>query len=343
MVDALCREASLRKNELQSDIIETIYFGGGTPSVLSENQLNQLLNCLKDNFQIIESPEVTFEANPENLTKAYLSSLKSAGINRLSIGLQSFDDEVLTTMNRAHNAKDSLNCVQLAVEMGFKSISIDLIYGIPNRDLAYWKTQVECALKLGANHISAYCLTIEENTVFAHLENKGDLKVPEDDESLQQFQYLVNELATHAFEQYEISNFALPGGISKHNSAYWLGKKYVGLGPSAHSFNGSERSWNIRNNPQYIKKINAHELPSEKEALSSEDRFNDYVLTRLRTKWGLEMSVLENMMKSLEHPTFEQELNTHVSNNNLKRNEGHIFLTDKGKFIADRIASDLFV
>ena len=343
MVDAICQEAVLRKTELDNQLVETIYFGGGTPSILSEKQLNQIFSCLKERYQISKQAEISFEANPDNLTTDYLQVLRSVGVNRLSVGIQSFDDDVLTSMNRSHDANQSLNCVQTAIDIGFNSISIDLIYGTPGKDLVYWQNQVKAALNLGVNHISAYCLTIEENTVYSKMERLGELKIPDDEDSLAQFQYLVDELRVNGFEQYEISNFARPEGISKHNSAYWLGKNYLGLGPSAHSYNGKQRSWNIRNNPQYLKSLEAKILPSEMEVLSPEDQFNDYILTRLRTKWGLEKSHLKKLLLLITHPQFDEQVLSHEMSGNIEILNEDIYLTNKGKFIADRIASDFFV
>lgn len=343
MVNAICLEAKLRKDTLNGETIQTIYFGGGTPSILSQIQLKQIIKTLNECFQIEENAEISFEANPDNLTRDYLETLKESGINRLSIGIQSFDETVLTELNRSHNANQSLTCVELATELGFKSISIDLIYGIPNRDLSYWKNQVKKALKLKANHISAYCLTIEENTVFSKMEKTGKLETVSDENALSQFQLLVAELKVAGYEQYEISNFAKDGGISRHNSSYWLGKKYLGLGPSAHSYDGQTRSWNIRNNHQYIKSIESKKVPLEFEELTDQDRFNDYVLTRLRTKWGLEKTELQDLLSKIEHPQFDTIVKSNCSKGNIEILDGNIFLTNKGKFIADKIASDLFV
>lgn len=343
MVDAICSEAKLRSNYLQKELVETIYFGGGTPSILSEIQIAQILNALKDQFSISQDAEITFEANPENLSSEYLSVLKNAGVNRLSVGLQSFDESVLVEMNRAHTSEESLNCIKLAIDQNFKDISIDLIYGLPHKDINYWREQVKIAVGLGANHISAYCLTIESNTVFSKMQKSGELELPSDEESLEQFQHLVKALKENGFEQYEISNFAKEGGVSKHNSAYWLGKKYIGLGPSAHSYDGISRSWNVRNNPIYIRQIKRGLLPSEKEVLSNEDRFNEYILTRLRTKWGLRKRALLELSKNIVHPTFNSTVKEQLNSGNLLEDAEKFYLSESGKFIADRIASDLFV
>lgn len=343
MVDAICSEAKLRSNYLHEELVETIYFGGGTPSILSETQIDQILSALNDQFIISEDAEITFEANPENLSLEYLSVLKNAGVNRLSVGLQSFDEGVLIEMNRAHTSEESLNCIKLAIDQNFKDISIDLIYGLPYKDINYWREQVKIAVGLGANHISAYCLTIESNTVFSKMQNSGELELPSDEESLEQFHHLVKALKDSGFEQYEISNFAKEGGISKHNSAYWLGKNYIGLGPSAHSYDGGSRSWNVRNNPNYIKQINLGSLPSEKELLSNEDRFNDYILTRLRTKWGLSKKDIQELSKNISYPAFNSIVKEHVNLGNLLEDAANIYLTESGKFVADGIASDLFV
>ncbi|MFT4601566.1 MAG: oxygen-independent coproporphyrinogen-3 oxidase [Arenicella sp.] len=343
MVKAISKELILRKDSFSSKTIETIYFGGGTPSLLSLEQLQLLLKTVFDNFEVSGNPEITLEANPDDLAIENLRAFKEAGVNRLSIGVQSFDNDVLQFMNRAHNSSEALSSIKIARELGFDNITADLIYGLPNKDLDYWKEQVQQMIDMGVNHISAYCLTIEGNTVFNHLETKGELKLPEDEESLGQFEYLVDKLSEAGFEQYEISNFAKDGFISRHNSAYWRGKHYLGAGPSAHSFDGASRSWNIRNNNTYLAEIEKGFRPFETEQLSDNDKFNDFILTRLRTKWGLDKMELSELLNNVVHPEFNKVLESIIRQDSIKETEDAYVLTSKGKFIADGIAADLFV
>ena len=342
MVDAIISEAKQRQSYL-SETIETIYFGGGTPSLLTDAQLQNILQSLHEIFDVAADAEVTLECNPDDLNEANLTSFLKIGVNRLSIGIQSFDDEVLQFMNRAHNAKEAINVISLAQDVGFKNITADLIYGIPNKSFEYWKNQVDLMLKQNVQHISAYCLTVEPKTVFGHKKMKGELIELADEESLRQFNYLKDTLAINGFEQYEISNFAKTNAVSKHNSAYWLGKNYLGLGPSAHSYNGESRSWNIANNNLYVKKIVANEAAFETELLSPSDKFNDYVLTRLRTIWGISKSEINNLAQEQSLDEFYQTCRNHISSENLRETEVGYFLTEKGKFIADRVAADLFI
>jgi len=343
MVDAICQEIILRKEYVTGEKIETIYFGGGTPSLLSQVQVKKILNTISENFDSIDVEEITLEANPDDLSKEVLEELYSAGINRLSIGVQSFSEDVLKQMNRAHNSEEASESIKLAQQFGFSNLTADLIYGIPNKPFSYWKDQVHKMIDLGVKHISAYCLTIEQNTVFNHLEKKGELELPRDEESLEQFNYLVKTLAENGYEQYEISNFAKPGYISKHNSAYWQGKSYLGVGPSAHSYDGDSRSWNIRNNTQYIRSLQNNELPLETEMLTFRDKFNDYVLTGLRTKWGLLKSDLPGLLELIDHSEFSQILESQISKGYIKETDQAFVLTSEGKFIADKLAADLFV
>ena len=342
MVDAIIAEVALRSSYLDTPV-ETIYLGGGTPSLLSESQLSEILKAIRNTFQVIENAEVTLECNPDDLDETKLTALKKSGVNRLSIGIQSFDDEVLTSMNRAHNSTEALNVISMANKAGFENITADLIYGIPDKKEDYWEEQVRIMLAQNVQHISAYCLTIEPKTVFGHQYKKGQLKEVSDEDSLKQFNYLKNTLSDKGFQQYEISNFSKVGFISKHNSAYWLGKTYLGLGPSAHSYNGDTRSWNVANNSQYVAKIKDGLLPSVTEVLSAKDKFNDYILTRLRTIWGISKLDIEKLALGLDTSLFFKECERHLLMGNLLEDDDKYFLAEKGKFIADGIASDLFI
>lgn len=342
MVNAIISEIRIRRAYLDEDIINTIYYGGGTPSVLQAKHIQQIQYAIKTTFEIAENAEVTFECNPDDLSKNYLTMLKNHGINRLSIGIQSFDDSELKKLNRAHTSKEAESAIQIAQSIGIQNITIDLIYGLPNTDLIYWKRQVNQALKLGVKHISAYCLTFEEKTAFGNWVKKGKISPLSDEKNLIQFQHLVSALKTMHFEHYEISNFAMDGYISKHNSAYWLGKKYLGLGPSAHSFNGISRQWNISNNLIYLKNINANIPFFEEEFLNRKDIFNEYILTRLRTKWGLDKKHLSFQFSEF-YTKMVIKLNTFKQSAHISETNTHYYLTEKGKFIADHITSDLFI
>ncbi|MCC7454011.1 MAG: radical SAM family heme chaperone HemW [Crocinitomix sp.] len=341
LVDALCQEIRERKDYLASEIIETIYFGGGTPSVLESKMIDQIMTTIHENFELSESPEITFECNPDDITQEKLMDFKTFGINRLSIGIQSFDDNVLRFMNRAHSADEAKNAVINAQKFGFDNLTLDLIYGVPGSSMTSWKKELALMDSLQPQHLSAYCLTIEPKTVFGKWSKQGKLTPTEDQESITQFQYLMDFCADKGFEQYEISNFAKEGFISRHNSAYWLGKKYLGIGPSAHSYNGLERSWNIANNIKYSQLISKNETYSESEVLQVTDHFNEYILTRFRTKWGVNLSDLALISAPLT-AEFEKKIQSYLASGHVYRENNTYLLTTSGKFIADGITSDLF-
>lgn len=341
MVDALIREMELRKNELGDEVVETIYFGGGTPSVLELQELERLIQAVYDHYKVIENPEITLEANPDDLSNDRIIQLSKSPVNRLSIGIQSFFEEDLKLMNRAHNAQEAENCIEEAVKH-FDNITIDLIYGIPGMDHDRWKANIQKALDFRLPHISSYALTVEPKTALEKLIQKGTVPQVDDGQAQEQFHILVDVLEEHGFVNYEISNFGKPGYFSKNNTAYWQGKKYLGIGPSAHSYDGISRTWNIRNNSIYIKQIQQGILPSEKETLTLTDRYNEYVMTGLRTIWGVSKEKIAkefgpNYANYLEHQSekfTEQQL--------LFWEEALLHTTKQGKFLADGIAADLF-
>jgi oxygen-independent coproporphyrinogen-3 oxidase len=339
MLSAIGRELNQRIDFLGNQLVSTIYFGGGTPSAVGAKYLDKIIQKIRDNFHVSNDCEITVECNPDDLDKSTLQDLVSIGVNRLSIGIQSFDDEVLKSMNRAHNAKEAHKCVALAKQVGFENITVDLIYGIPDRDIKYWENQLKTFANYDIPHLSAYCLTIEPNTVFKHLHKKGELTLPSDEESLEQFKLMMEFMVDKGYQHYEISNFAKDGYISRHNSAYWLGKHYLGIGPAAHSFNGKERGWNVANNAKYIKEVSTYEA----EELTDKDKVNDHILTRLRTHWGIDLQTIKELGPFLSLKDFEKNLNYHLKAGNLGRKEHIVKLTNKGKFLADKIASDLFV
>ncbi len=341
MVLALAKEIALRKDELGGEVIETIYFGGGTPSVLSNEQTRFLLDAVYQNHTVIANPEVTLEANPDDLSPSRITELANSQINRLSIGVQSFFEEDLKMMNRAHNATQAEQCLTEAVKY-FDNITLDLIYGIPGMDNHRWMQNVEKALSFGIPHISSYALTVEPKTALHTLVKKGIISAPSDEAAHEQFLLLADRLEQEGFVHYELSNFGKPEYFSKNNTAYWLGKKYLGIGPSAHSYNGTHRSWNVANNNLYLRKVQEGVLPLESEELSVTDRYNEYVMTGLRTIWGVDvLKVQENFGNAFSDYLLKEA--TPFVHQQLLSFENNILKTTRaGKFLADGIASDLF-
>ncbi|MDM1395611.1 radical SAM family heme chaperone HemW [Myroides odoratimimus] len=341
MLAGLKHEMALRQNELDGEIIETIYFGGGTPSILEVDEINDLIQTAYNLFEVNEHPEITLEANPDDLDKATLYKLAESRVNRLSIGIQSFYEDDLKMMNRAHNSTEAIECLEIATSL-FDNISIDLIYGIPNMSNERWLSNVQRILDLGIPHISCYALTVEERTALNKLIKKGVIPSPEEEVAHQHFMLLIETLKAKGYIHYELSNFAKPGYYSKNNSAYWLGKKYLGIGPSAHSFDGVHRSWNIANNSLYIKDISEDKLPREIEELNLTDRYNEYIMTGLRTIWGVDLTRVEREFGKTYHD-YLIKLSAPFLEEGLMHKEGDILtITNKGKFLSDGIASDLF-
>jgi oxygen-independent coproporphyrinogen-3 oxidase len=286
LVSAMCNEIELRKNYLSSNSLSSIYFGGGTPSLLSLDELSQLLGTIKTLFSLEPKAEITLETNPDDIQPAVLKAWRQLGINRLSIGLQSFNAEELKWMNRAHTAEQSITAVKMAQDAGFDNITIDLIYGSRFQSLKDWADTLDLVVDLGVQHISAYQLTVENRTKLGHSVKNGSEPLPNEDLGATQFLYMTKRLKEAGFNHYEISNFGRPNFEAVHNSNYWKQSPYLGIGPSAHSFDTCSRQWNIRNNPQYIKSLNGGQLNFEKEELSTRDLYNEYVMTRFRTSWG---------------------------------------------------------
>lgn len=341
LVNALKTELSLRKVEL-TNTVECIYFGGGTPSLLSAEELNSLIETVYTNYNVSETPEITLEANPDDLTKDKITELGKSKINRLSIGIQSFFEDDLKLMNRAHNAKEALQCIEFS-KTEFDNISIDLIYGIPGMTTQKWKENLNIALQLDIPHISSYALTVEPNTALKRFIEKGVVPPVDDDLAKQHFDILVETLQQAGYSNYEFSNFGKQGYHSKNNTAYWTGKSYLGIGPSAHSYNGKQRSWNINNNPKYIKSIQQGIIPNEVETLSVTDRYNEYVMTGLRTIWGISLSKIEKEF-GLNFKTYVlQQAKNFIEDHLLFLDGDTIVVTKKGKFLSDGIASELFM
>ncbi len=342
MVDALLKELELRKTEFASEEVETIYFGGGTPSVLEILEIESLINKIYDNYKVIEHPEVTLEANPDDLSKNRIFELSKSPINRLSIGIQSFYEEDLKFMNRAHNAQEAEKCIQEA-KKHFDNITIDLIYGIPGMGNSRWESNIQKALDFGLPHISSYALTVEPKTALKKFIEKGSVPNVDDEQAEEQFHILVSLLEQQGFVNYEISNFGKPGYFSKNNTAYWQGKKYMGVGPSAHSFDGNNRGWNIRNNIKYIQALEKGELPFEIETLTKTDRYNEYIMTGLRTIWGVSFERIENDFGENYASYLKKQSKKYLDQHLLFMDEGKLLATKKGKFLVDGIASDLFM
>lgn len=343
MTGAIVKEIFLRKAYLGGEPVHTIYFGGGTPSLLALEELNNILSVIRSSFKVSDSAEITLEANPDDLTTEKLNEIKALGVNRLSIGIQSFDDAVLRYLNRAHDGASSRKSFDRARAAGFNNISIDLIYAIPETDHTSWRRNIDQAVLLDPEHISSYSLTIEPKTVFGHRLKKGELNPPDDDLAATQLEMLVNTLVASGYDQYEVSNFGKPGYYSQHNSSYWRQEKYLGAGPSAHSFDGSSRQFNVSNNYQYLRSITASVIPAEREVLSREDRINDYLLTTLRTNWGCDLTFLKkeydyDLLAS--HHGYIRQL---VGNKYALVENNFFKLTARGKLLADRISSDLFL
>jgi oxygen-independent coproporphyrinogen-3 oxidase len=340
LLDALRRELELRKDFLQAPI-ESIYFGGGTPSLLTNVELDQLFRSIHSLFSVQPSAEITLEANPDDLTKEKLKALKDSPVNRLSIGVQSFFEEDLRFMNRAHSAEEARRCIADARAMGFDNLTIDLIYGSPTTNMEMWQSNVETAIEMGIPHLSCYCLTVEPKTALAHFVKTGKVATPDEEAAASQFEYLMDRLEKAGYDHYEISNFAKPGMYSKHNTAYWLGEPYLGIGPSAHSFDGEQRYWNVANNARYIKAIQQGVLPLESESLSVAERYNEYVMTSLRTSWGCDLNKVRKM-----GPQFHDYILTNVypflENGLVIRTGDTLVLSKKGKLLADFIESELF-
>ncbi|MFL1011034.1 radical SAM family heme chaperone HemW [Flavisericum labens] len=341
LLQCLVKELELRKEEFENQTVETIYFGGGTPSLLSINELRLLIETVYKNFKVCNNPEITLEANPDDLSKNLIVQLSESPVNRLSIGVQSFFQRDLKLMNRAHNAEEAKACLRGATSY-FENISIDLIYGIPGLSHEEWVGNIETALAFNVPHISCYALTVEPKTALDSLIKKGIIENVDDDLAQLQFEILVEKLEESGFIHYELSNFGKPNYFSKNNSAYWQGKPYLGIGPSAHSFDGNHRSWNVRNNSKYIKGIEQNILPMERETLSVTDKYNEYVMTGLRTIWGVSIKKIEEEFGENYKKYLIKQSRIYINQDLLYIEDNKLLTTKKGKFLSDGIASSLF-
>ena len=341
LIQAINKELEIRKNEISTPL-ETIYFGGGTPSILSEIELESIFETIYKNYSTKNLKEITLEANPDDLNKEKLNFLKSTPINRFSIGVQSFFEEDLKLMNRAHNTQEAETSIKLAQDFGFENITIDLIYGSTTTTNEMWKQNLQKAIELNVPHISSYALTVEEKTILDHQIKKGITKPVDEDHQNEQFQLLVDTLTSNDFIQYEISNFGKEDYFSLHNSNYWKGIHYLGIGPSAHSYNGKTRAWNIANNSKYIQTINENKLPQEIEVLNEVEQFNEMIMIGLRTIYGIDLNRINSEFSQPLVNSFYQELNQLINENLVEKKENRIILKPEAKFFADGIASRLF-
>jgi oxygen-independent coproporphyrinogen-3 oxidase len=360
MVNAILTELELRKDYLESEPIETIYLGGGTPSLLNPSDLNLIFDKIYTLFSLIPPsssliprpsslippsslliPEITLEANPDDLTPLKINELKQTPVNRLSIGIQSFSEEDLRFFNRAHTAAESVACIENALAAGFENLTLDLIYGSPTTSDEQWERNLATVFKFGVPHLSCYCLTVEEKTALADFIRKGKALPVDEEKAARQFEIMVTHTLSAGYEHYEISNFAKPGWYSRHNTSYWQGKKYLGVGPAAHSFDGVSRQWNVANNAHYLRAIRTGVVPFEKEILTPEQRYNEYVMTSLRTIWGCNLETIRQMGGQFE-AHFSQIILPFLRNQTVEKAGDWFFLTRTGKLLADRIAMELF-
>jgi oxygen-independent coproporphyrinogen-3 oxidase len=343
LIDALCKEIEIQKDYLAEKTLSTIYFGGGTPSLLNTTDLDKIFTAINKYFTVAGNAEITLEANPDDLSKQKTDELKASGINRLSIGIQSFLDEHLILMNRSHTSVQAVNAVKNAQKSGIENISIDLIYGLPDLNPDKWEQNLEKAFSLNVPHLSAYCLTVEKKTALNKFVQNKTIILPEEPVVLEQFDTLMTEAGKHSFIHYEISNFCKENMFSRHNSSYWKSDSYLGIGPSAHSYNGASRQWNIANNALYIKGIHAAEQVFEKEILTDANRFNEYIMTRLRTIWGIDLKFIETTFGKRVLGKMTEQAKEYIDAGFMEQNKENVTLTMKGKFLADKIASDLFI
>lgn len=342
-VAALKKEATERKDYLEGEPLETVYLGGGTPSVLKEEEIECIFSFLDELFHILPGAEITFESNPDDLSPEYLQSLKNSGVNRLSIGVQSFNDEHLKRMNRRHSGRQAADCIGNALSAGFTDISTDLIYGLPGLTRKLWKETLNTMFRFPVSHLSAYHLTYHEGTPFYRWVQAGEINELSEKESLAQFNLLLDESAKAGFEHYEISNFARHGMYARHNTAYWTGKAYLGLGPSAHSFNGSSRRWNVASVETYIHATGNGECFWEEEQLTDSEKFNEYILTHLRTRWGVAVEDLKSGFGEKQSETFMKQAGRFVNSGKMQEEAGVYTLTRDGLFVSDDLIAEFMI
>ncbi|MBK9564918.1 MAG: radical SAM family heme chaperone HemW [Saprospiraceae bacterium] len=341
MIEAICKEIELRKNYLSNKTLDSIYFGGGTPSLLKVMDLERIFEAIHSVYAVRAGAEITLEANPDDINQQSLDDFRKTGVNRLSIGIQSFFDTDLQWMNRAHSAIEAQNSVKLAQDAGYDNITIDLIYGAPTTTDEMWRDNIDQALKLDVPHISAYCLTVEENTALHHFIAKNKTAPPQQQKAVAQFDTLMKKLNDNGFLHYEISNFAKPGYLAVHNSNYWKGSHYIGIGPSAHSYDGASRCWNISHNKKYIDALVDPDYKAETEYLSISMKYNEYIMTSVRTMWGIDSDIVMTFGKEIQS-YFLSEIRFLIEKEMISPEAKSYKLTQKGKHFADQVAMDLF-
>jgi oxygen-independent coproporphyrinogen-3 oxidase len=340
---ALLKEIALQKNYLHGEPIETIYFGGGTPSLLSISQIDEILNQIHQHYKVLSNAEIDLEANPDDLDKTILVDYKKSGINRLSIGTQAFDDDILQKLNRIHSTQQAIDAVHIAQSVGFENISIDLIYGIPGLTNQLWQQSITQALSLNVPHLSAYHLTVEPNTALDVLIRKNKYPQPKEAEGIEHSLMLMQQMQANGYEHYEISNYALPGKYSVHNTNYWQQKSYLGLGPSAHSFDLNSRQWNVASTTKYIEALQQGKILFDKEEISNTDQYNEFVMLGLRTQWGIDIKELQSKFGQEKTQYFQKQIRKYLSQEKLVFENGIYRLSNQGKIFADGIAGDLFI
>jgi len=342
-ITTVIKELQQQKLYLNNSVVNTIYFGGGTPSVLTSGEINKIIDAVYSCFTIDENPEITLEANPDDLTTDYLNNLRKTKVNRLSIGIQSFQDNLLKLMNRRHNSQQAKQCVKNAQNVGFENISTDLIYGLPELTNKIWEDDLTAMFSLNINHLSAYHITYEQGTKFYDFVKTKKIIPADETTGLEQFKILTAVAENNRFEHYEISNFAKKDFYSKHNSSYWMQKPYLGVGPSAHSYNLMSRKWNISNIDKYIYGVNNNGEYSETEQLTEIDKYNEYLMTRLRTMWGINLKDIETSFGEERLKNLQKQMQKLKDNGIVSQNNGIVKLTQKGIFISDLILSDLII
>jgi len=342
-INSLKKEAELRSNYLAGNTVSTIYLGGGTPSVFTVKEIGSVLDHLRQHFEVEKGNEITIELNPDDISREYLRELADTGVNRISLGVQSWRDEDLKMMNRRHTAAQANDALDKLSEAGFKNISVDLIYGIPGMGTAEWASCLDKTLSFDIKHLSAYHLTIEPGTVFNRMKEKGSLIEIDEDESTAEFNILLEKTSSAGFINYEISNFGRPGYFSIHNTNYWKQVPYLGLGPSAHSFNGYSRQWNVRDLKKYIKSINSGKQLFEKEELDIKTKFNEYVMTSLRTMWGIDLEYIEKIFEKEGYDYIVNLSGKFIDYGLMKQDNKNLILTNQGKMISDNIISEFIM
>ncbi|MEZ4906400.1 MAG: radical SAM family heme chaperone HemW [Saprospiraceae bacterium] len=341
-LSSLLKEIEIVPNIFKNEKLNSLYFGGGTPSILNYEELSHIINKIKEKFSFETNAEVTLEANPDDITLNYIDGIKKASINRLSIGIQSFNDVQLTLLNRNHNAKTAINAIKNAKKGGISNLNIDLIFGIPYSNLEKWQKNLDIFLDLDIDHLSCYNLTVENKTALYHDIKSGKIPMIDEEMSAEIFLYNIEYLQKYGYEHYEISNFARNQKYAIHNTSYWQREKYIGLGPSAHSYDGEKRYWNVANARKYIESINNNKSPQESESLNIENKFNEYIMTGLRTMWGIDSKEIDKFGNKIKN-NFYDKIGYFIDTKMIVEIEGNYTLSKKGKLYADNISSDLFI